>query len=106
LFYDRGNSYEFTSMVRELTSAGTIATATEYPFDFTAVEKKFESYSGINAQLRYFVRVTVTRSALYANVVQEFDFAVQNLTREPEINNTIKMEVCSPMSAGNLLAGN
>lgn len=43
--------------------------------------------------VRYFVRVTITRSALYANVVQEFDFAVQNLGREPEINNSIKMEV-------------
>ena len=42
---------------------------------------------------RYFIRVTITRSALYANVVQEFDFAVQNLGREPEINNSIKMEV-------------
>ena len=39
------------------------------------------------------MRVTITRSALYSNVVQEFDFAVQNLGREPEINNSIKMEV-------------
>ena len=37
--------------------------------------------------------MTITRSALYSNVVQEFDFAVQNLGREPEINNSIKMEV-------------
>jgi hypothetical protein len=37
--------------------------------------------------------VTITRSALYSNVVKEFDFAVQNLGKEPEINNSIKMEV-------------
>ena len=36
--------------------------------------------------------MTITRGALYANVVQEFDFAVQNVGREPEINNSIKME--------------
>ena len=47
----------------------------------------------INVRLRYFLRVTVTRSALYSNVVKEFDFAVQNLGKEPEINNSIKMEV-------------
>lgn len=93
LFYDRGNSYEFTSLVRELDKGGTVSTEKEYPFEFSQVEKKFESYSGINARLRYFIRVTITRSALYSNVIQEFDFAVQNVGREPEINNSIKMEV-------------
>ena len=93
LFYDRGNSYEFTSLVRELEGPGSVNDVKEFPFEFTGVEKKFESYSGINVRLRYFVRVTITRGALYANVIQEFDFAVQNLGKEPEINNSIKMEV-------------
>jgi len=56
------------------------------------VEKKFETYTGINVQLRYFLRVTVTRNYM-TNVVKELDFAVQTLGVEPEINNSIKMEV-------------
>eukprot|EP01052_Picozoa_sp_SAG31_P027900 SAG31_NODE_2649_length_5298_cov_3.570110_4_plen_263_part_00 len=93
LFYDRGNHYEFTTLVREIDAGGTITSRKEFPFQFAKVEKKFETYSGINVRLRYFLRVTVTRSALYSNVVKEFDFAVQNLGKEPEINNSIKMEV-------------
>lgn len=93
LFYDRGNHYEFTTLVREVDAGGTITSRKEFPFQFAKVEKKFETYSGINVRLRYFLRVTVTRSALYSNVVKEFDFAVQNLGKEPEINNSIKMEV-------------
>ncbi len=35
-------------------------------------------FSGMNVRLRYFVRVTITRS--YNTVVKEQDFAVQNFT--------------------------
>ena len=52
LFYDRGNSYEFTSLVRELEGPGSVNDVKEFPFAFEAVEKKFESYSGINVRLR------------------------------------------------------
>jgi hypothetical protein len=52
LFYDRGNSYEFTSLVREIDGPGTVAMDREFPFEFGQVEKKFESYSGINVRLR------------------------------------------------------
>ena len=52
LFYDRGNSYEFTSLVRELEGPGSVNDVKEFPFQFEGVEKKFESYSGINVRLR------------------------------------------------------
>ena len=47
-----------------------------YPFEFTS-EKPFETYSGINVRLRYFVRVTITR-AYNNNYVKEQDFSVEN----------------------------
>lgn len=49
--------------------------AQTYPFEFST-EKPYESYSGINVRLRYFVRVTVSRS--YNNFVKEQDFVVLN----------------------------
>ena len=52
LFYDRGNHYEFTTLVREVDSGGTLTGKKEFPFQFTKVEKKFETYSGINVRLR------------------------------------------------------
>ena len=92
LFYDRGNHYEFTSLVRELAQPGVLTNTKTFAFEFKNNEKQFESYDGLNARLRYFVRVTLTRN--YAmNITKEQDFWVENLAVAPEINNTIKMEV-------------
>ena len=45
-----------------------------------------------NVRLRYFLRVRVSRQ--YAsNITKTLDLAVQNLQVEPEVNNSIKMEV-------------
>jgi vacuolar protein sorting-associated protein 26 len=40
----------------------------------------------------YFLRVKMTRN-YSSNITQTLDFAVQNVSVEPEINNSIKMEV-------------
>jgi len=90
--YDRGNPYEFSTLSRELEAAGTLDDSKKYAFEFANVEKSYETYTGNNVRLRYFVRVRITRN--YAsNLTQTLDFAVQNLAVEPEINNSIKMEV-------------
>lgn len=92
LLYDRGNPYEFTSLVRELEAPGELVESKTYPFEFASVEKQFETYQGNNVRLRYFLRVKVTRQ--YAsNITRVVDFAVQNIQAPPEINNSIKMEV-------------
>ncbi|CAM9329162.1 unnamed protein product [Heterosigma akashiwo] len=92
MFYDRGSSYEFTSLVRELEAPGIMVGKQQYPFSFDPVDKPHESYNGVNIRLRYFVRVTVTKS--YSNIVQEANFFVHNpLEIEPEVNNQLKMEV-------------
>jgi hypothetical protein len=90
--YDRGNPYEFTSLVRELETAGELSADKQYPFEFANVEKAFETYSGTNVRLRYFLRVKITRQ-YNSNIQKVVDFAVQNLGSEPEINTSIKMEV-------------
>lgn len=94
LYFERGNSAKFTTLVRELESSGTMAQSKvtvlilafnrlrnslfmfqSYPFEFST-EKPYESYSGMNVRLRYFIRVTVSRS--YSNCVKESEFLVQN----------------------------
>jgi len=92
LMYDRGNPYEFTSLVRELEPPGELNDSKSYSFDFSNVEKQYETYYGNNVRLRYFLRARITRQ-YNTNIQKVLDFAVQNLGSEPEINNSIKMEV-------------
>ena len=103
---DRLNSpTKFTQLVKLLDSAGTLQGSKNYPFEFHA-ENPFESYSGINVRLRYFLKVTVSRK--YNNYSREVDFAVENpqriadavpnqnsshLVNNSTMSNPIKMEV-------------
>lgn len=91
---DRGNHYIFLSMARQLASAGSIKETQMIDFSFEGAEKKYDSYCGINVNLRYFVRVRISRS-YGTKVQQEFDFAVQSLTPPPKKcdNPPLKMEV-------------
>mmetsp|Transcript_12966 Transcript_12966/g.33085 ORF Transcript_12966/g.33085 Transcript_12966/m.33085 type:complete len:297 (-) Transcript_12966:1204-2094(-) len=89
--YDRGNPIEFTSLVRELAAPGVLYFEKSFEFDFSNVEKKYESYNGLNVQLRYFLRATVSKP--YGQSTKEQDFWVQSIQPEPVMNNNIKMEV-------------
>jgi len=89
---DRGNHYVFMSMARELAPAGTIRDKKVIDFSFDGTDKTHDTYAGINAKLRYFVRVRISRS--YGTKIQkEYDFAIQNVTAPPEKNPSLKMEV-------------
>ncbi|KAH3744064.1 vacuolar protein sorting-associated protein 26 [Pelomyxa schiedti] len=92
LFYDRGNHFDFTSLVCELAHAGTITSQQVYPFVFEKPEKQFESYNGVNCKCRYLLRVSAVRNLL-PNVVKEMDLWVINYQKMPEMNSPIKMEV-------------
>ncbi len=52
MFYERGSSHEFVSLSKELAAAGEITGVNEFPFEFSKVEKQYESYHGINVRLR------------------------------------------------------
>lgn len=92
LFYDRGNHHEFTSLVKELAKPGEITGGkASYDFEFVNVEKPYETFTGANVRLRYFLKVTIVRRL--ADIVKEMDIAVHTLSLYPEVNNSIKMEV-------------
>ncbi|CRK19781.1 hypothetical protein BN1708_000446, partial [Verticillium longisporum] len=57
MFFDRGNHYEFLSLVQELAAPGELQHPQTFDFNFKNVEKQYESYNGINVKLRYFTRV-------------------------------------------------
>lgn len=92
LLYDRSNTFEFTSLVRELEGPGELQASKAYEFEFTEVDKPHESYDGINVRLRYFLRTTVQR-AYGRTIVHEENFRVHTTSDEAESNQSIKMEV-------------
>jgi len=91
LIYDRGSRHEFTSLVKELAAPGELLANKTFDFSFENVEKQHETYNGINARLRYMVRVTIVRR--FGDVVKELDLAVHTLASFPDLNSSIKMEV-------------
>ncbi|KAL1408406.1 Vacuolar protein sorting-associated protein 26B [Vanrija pseudolonga] len=91
LFYDRGNHYEFVSLSQELAGPGEMRQAQTFDFLFKNVEKQYESYSGINVKLRYFIRVTLMRRI--GEVTKDREFWVHSYRMPPDSNTSIKMEV-------------
>jgi vacuolar protein sorting-associated protein 26 len=92
MLHDKSKSYDFFSITKDLEPPGQMYESKQYKWKFGAVDKQNETYSGINVRLRYFVRLVVVQK--YAiNITKEVDMVVQNLYPQPEINNTIKMEV-------------
>jgi vacuolar protein sorting-associated protein 26 len=91
MFYDRGNHYEFSSLVQELCTPGELRQTTSFDFEFKNVEKAYESYHGINVKLRYFIRVSISRRM--SDIIQEKDIWVHSYRMPAETNNVIKMEV-------------
>lgn len=97
LLYDRTNPHQFINQVCELEPAGELSANRTYEFEFNCDRKEhnkqYETFRGNNVNLRYFVRVQITRSFSSSNVTVYKDFAVQNISPAVEVNNTIKMEV-------------
>ena len=50
--YDRGEPYEFTSLVSELAPPGIINAKEEFKFKLAEIPKRDESYFGVNVRLR------------------------------------------------------
>ncbi|GAB5592194.1 Vacuolar protein sorting-associated protein 26 [Umbelopsis nana] len=82
---------EFLALSQELAAPGDMRQATSFEFEFKNVEKQYECYYGINAKLRYFVRVTAARRM--ADLVKERDIWVYSYKLPADLNNSIKMEV-------------
>lgn len=93
MLYDRENSQEFTTLERLLDDPGVVTADTHYSFEFTNVEKAYDTYAGINVRLRYFLRVSVIRAQYTPDIVKEVDICVQHCVKEPPSNLPIRMEV-------------
>jgi len=89
---DKSQSTDFVSMSRELEPLGILSEDKTYDFNFTKVEKPYESYYGIGAQCKYFIRVTVNRG-FASKEIKEDEFAVHIIGAETSLTENIRMEV-------------
>jgi len=81
LFGDRSGGHEFVALVKELAGPGVLQGGLHpFKFSFPRVEMPYESYDGINARCRYYVRVTVSRASYASsNITKDLEFAVRNV---------------------------
>ncbi|PIK57825.1 putative vacuolar protein sorting-associated protein 26B-like [Apostichopus japonicus] len=86
----QGIRIEFVGQI-ELARPGELTQSTSFPFEFMNVEKPYESYTGANVKLRYFLRVIITKRL--TDTTREMDILVHTLSQYPETNSSIKMEV-------------
>jgi len=91
MFYDRGGTHDFVSLVKEIEPPSVVYDSKDWEFEFD-FDKPFESYRGLNVRVRYFVKATMTRN-YSGNLSAEKELCIQHISTEPEINNSIKMEV-------------
>ncbi|VUZ54163.1 unnamed protein product [Hymenolepis diminuta] len=91
-FADRGSRDEFLNQTQDLARPGILSQAsTTYPFQFDNVEMPYESYSGSNVHLRYFLRVTVVKR--FMDLTKELDFLVHSFYKPQHPDTNIQMEV-------------
>lgn len=93
MFNDRGNTHDFLFLVRHLSGPEVLTNSRYYEFEFLNVEKAYESYTGTNVRLRYFIRATLIRGIATPNIIKEIDFCVHMLSAYPNIPAPLKMEV-------------
>eukprot|EP00606_Chrysophyceae_sp_TOSAG23-5_P000418 GSChrysophyteH2.ASY1.ANO1.325.1 assembled CDS len=82
---------KFTQNVKPIDNAGQLVGTKNFPFEFN-MERPFETYSGMNVRLRYFLKVTVSRK--YNNFSREsLQHSHSHLVQNTAMTNPIKMEV-------------
>ena len=92
---DKKNESQFITLTKELCPAGKLVNQNnKFPFAFNNVEKQYESYRGIEFNVRYILRVIISCSL--RNLTWEREFGVARPeTKEilTTLNDPIKMDV-------------
>lgn len=76
---------------KELAPGGSLSTTKQFNWVFRAVDKPYDSYSGKNVTVRYFVRSTVFFGA--SSATKEVELLVRNQSQPPSDAGNLKMEV-------------
>lgn len=64
MFHDRGNTFQFVTLEKDLAPAGRLAEEKDWPFEFKQVEKQVRGCVGLLRPLFQLLRVSTRRSAV------------------------------------------
>eukprot|EP01130_Rhizamoeba_saxonica_P006767 TRINITY_DN2704_c0_g4_i1.p1 TRINITY_DN2704_c0_g4~~TRINITY_DN2704_c0_g4_i1.p1 ORF type:complete len:330 (+),score=49.72 TRINITY_DN2704_c0_g4_i1:45-1034(+) len=92
LIYDRGHHHEFTNQVLSISEPGVISGEHDFKFYFDNDDKQYDSYYGLNARLRYYIKFTITRT-FAPDIIGIQELWIRNYSEVPDLNPPIKMEV-------------
>ncbi|ODV57969.1 retromer subunit PEP8 [Ascoidea rubescens DSM 1968] len=86
------NNDNFLYLLQELSAPATLNHPENYHFEFKNVEKQFESYRGLNVNLRYYLKCIVLRKNS-SNIIREKELWVYNHQFPPDSPSSVKMDV-------------
>jgi vacuolar protein sorting-associated protein 26 len=81
----------FLHVTRTLESSGSLSDGKTIPFQFTDVDKSYESYYGSNLRVKYLLRLTIEKN-LSSSIVKEVEIFVVRFSKEPAVNCFVKIE--------------
>jgi vacuolar protein sorting-associated protein 26 len=94
-YRDKKQNSKFISLTKDLEPSGFLNNEiTQLDFEFSGVEKQFETYRGLNIGVKY--SLITTLSSKYKNIVNEAEFVILKYKSLGEIekeNSPIKMEI-------------
>jgi vacuolar protein sorting-associated protein 26 len=74
-YKDKSKSSRFIALTRDLEAPGQLNNEiTHFEFDFSNVEKQFETYKGRNVCVRYFLQTTM--QSKYKGIIHEAEFVI------------------------------
>lgn len=94
-YRDKKQNSKFISLTKDLEPSGFLNNEiTQLEFEFSGVEKQYETYRGINIGVKYVITTTI--SSKYKNIINEAEFVIHKPKSMSEIekeNNPIKMDI-------------
>jgi vacuolar protein sorting-associated protein 26 len=94
-YKDKKQNSKFISLTKDLEPAGFLNNEiTQLEFEFSGVEKQYETYRGLNTGVKYAIITTLTSK--YKNIINEAEFVIlkyKSLSEVEKENTPIKMEI-------------
>ena len=94
-YKDKRQNSKFISLTKDLEPSGFLNNEiTQLEFEFSGVEKQYETYRGLNTGVKY--AIITTLSSKYKNIINEAEFVILKHLSPNEIekeNSPIKMDI-------------
>lgn len=88
-----GINSEILHLSKDLDSPGTIGKRANYGFSFKEVVLPYESFKGVIAEVKYFLRATLKKNFMSSKIYQELPIKVIAISEAPLVNFSLDCEL-------------